>query len=114
MCNFLRKAKRNYYENLYLSDSNGNKKVWITVKPLFCKKKIELLENIRLEENGKLVRDEKEVVNVFNDFFANIAANLGINTKHDFLYTTNISHNPIENVIHKYENHPSVIAIKNI
>ena len=46
------------------------------------------MENITLDENDKLVRDEKEV------------ANLGINTEHDFLNTTNISHNPIENAIY--------------
>ena len=44
--------------------------------------------------------------------FVNIVLNLGINIEHDFLNTTNISHNPIENAIYKYENHPSVIAIK--
>ena len=38
---------------------------------------------------------------------------LGINTEHEFLNTTNISRNPIENAIYKYENHPSVIAIIN-
>ena len=64
------------------------------------------------DENGKLVRDENEVANLFNDFFVNTVLNLGINTEHDFLNTTNISHNPIENAVYKYENHPSVIAIK--
>ena len=67
----------------------------------------------KTDENGKLIRDEKEVANIFNDFFVNIVPNLGINTKHDVLNTTNISHNPTENVIYKYENHPSVLAIKN-
>ena len=38
--------------------------------------------------------------------------NSSINTEYDFPNTTNISHNPIENTIYKYENHPSVIAIK--
>ena len=61
----LRKTKRNYYENLNLND---NKKFWTTVKPLFCNK-IKLVENITLDENGKLVRNEQEVANVFNDFF---------------------------------------------
>ena len=70
------------------------------------------MEDITLDENGKLVRDKEEVANVFNDFFVNIFPNLGINTKHDFFNTKNISHNPIENAIYKYENHPSVIAIK--
>ena len=39
----------------------------------------------KTDENGKLVRDEKEVANIFNDFFVNIALNLGINTEHEFL-----------------------------
>ena len=59
-----------------------------------------------------MVKDEKEVTNIFNDFFVNIAPNLGINTEHDFLNTTYISHSPIENAIYKYDNHPRVIAIK--
>ena len=59
------------------------------------------------------MRDEKEVANIFNEFFLNIVPNLGITTEHEFLNTTNISHNPIENAIYKYENHPTVIAIKN-
>ena len=46
-------------------------------------------------------------------FFVNIVPNLGINAEREFLNTTNISHNPVENVIYKYENYPSIIAIKN-
>ena len=60
-----------------------------------------------------MVKDEKEVANIVNDCFVNMVPNLGINTEHEFLNTTNISHNPIENAIYKYENHPSAIAIKN-
>ena len=59
------------------------------------------------------LRDEKEVANIFNNFFVKVVPILGINTEHEFLNTTNISHNPIENAFYKYENHPSVIAIKN-
>ena len=76
--NLLRKAKRNHYENLDLKDVDDNKKFWTTVKPLFCSK-IKSVESITLEENGKLVRDEKEVANIFNDVFVNIVPNLGIN-----------------------------------
>ena len=46
-------------------------------------------------------------------FFVKIVSILGINTEHEFLNTTNISCNPVENAIYKYENHPSVIGIKN-
>ena len=49
-----------------------------------------------LDENDKLVRNKKEVANIFDDFFVNIVPNLGINAEHNLLNTTNISHNPIE------------------
>ena len=70
------------------------------------------MENITLDENGKLVGDEKEVADIFNDFFVNKVPNLGINSEHDFLNTTNISQNRSENAIYKFENHSSVIAIE--
>ena len=38
-------------------------------------------ENITLDENGKLVRDEKEVADICNDFFVNILPNSEINPK---------------------------------
>ena len=83
------------------------------MKPLFCNK-IKSVENITLDGNGKLVRDEKEVTNIFNYFFVNTVPNLEINTEHHFCNSTNISHNRIdENAIYKYQNHPSVTAIKN-
>ena len=75
--NLLRKAKRNHYENLDLKDVDDNKKFWTTVKPLFCSK-IKSVESITLDENGKLVRDEKEVANIMM-LFVNIVPNLGIN-----------------------------------
>ena len=97
----LEKLKGIITKNLDLNDINDSKK-------------LRSVENIALNENGKLVRDEKEVANIFNDFFVNIVPNLGINTKHDFLNTTNISHNPIENAIYKYDNILVSSQLKNI
>ena len=50
---------------------NDNKQFWTTVKPLFCNK-IKSVESITLDKNGKLVRDEKEAANIFNDFIVNV------------------------------------------
>ena len=71
-----------------------------------------MAENIVLCENGKLIKDEEEVANIFNNFFGNIKPNLGIKTQHEFLNITDNSQDPIENAICKYENHPSFISIK--
>ena len=54
-----RKAKRSYYENLDLKDITDSNKFWVTIKPLFSKK-IKSTENITLEENGKIISNDKE------------------------------------------------------
>ena len=63
------KAKRNCYERFDLNNIPDNKKIVIHVKPLFSNK-IKSAKNIALSENGKLMKDEKEVANFFNNFFS--------------------------------------------
>ena len=81
------------------------------MKSLFSNK-IKSTENIVLSENRKLIKGEEEVANIFNDFFVNIAPNLGIRTQHEFLNTINNLKDPIEIANCKCENHPSIILIK--
>ena len=107
-----RKAKRSYYEHLDLKNITDSKKFWATVKPLFSNK-IKSTEYITLEENGKIITNDKELARIFNEFFVNIVANLGINTKHSFLINTDNENDPIEKTIAKCKNHSSIISIKN-
>ena len=106
-----RKAKRSYYENLDLKDITDSKKFWATVKSLFSNK-IKSTEYITLEENGKIISNDKELARIFNEFFVNLVPNLGINTNHSFLINTDNENDPIEKAIAKYKNHPSIISIK--
>ena len=106
-----RKAKRSYYENLDLKDITDSKKFWATVKPLFSNK-IKSTEYITLEENGKIISNDKELAKIFNEFFVNIFPNLGIKTNHSFLINTESENDPIEKAIAKYKNHPIIISIK--
>ena len=64
-----------------------------------------------LDENGKLVRDEKEVTNTFKNFFVNVVLNLDVNTEHDFLNAIDIR---LKMIFINMKNHPSIIALKNI
>ena len=106
-----KKAKRNYYESLNLNNIFNNKKFGATVKLLFSNK-IKSAENKVLSENEKLINDEEEVANIFNDFFVNIVPNLCIRVKHDFLNTTDSSLDTIQSEICKYENLLSNILIR--
>ena len=106
-----RKAKRNDYKPVDLNNVCDNKKFGANVK-LFFSNEMKSVENIVLSENGKLIKDEEEVANIFNDFFVNIVPNLGVRTQYEFLNTTDNSQNPSENTISKYQNYPSIILIK--
>ena len=53
----VKKAKRNYYENLDLNDINDNKKFWATVTPLFSNK-MKSADNIFLDESGEIIRNK--------------------------------------------------------
>ena len=63
----IRKAK-SYYENLDPKDITDSKKFWATVKPFFSNK-IKSTEYITLEENGKIITNDKELAIIFNEFF---------------------------------------------
>ena len=64
-----RKEKKKYFVNLNV------KKIWQTIKP-FLSVKTKCREKITLIENEKLVSDNTEVANFFNNFFSNIVKNL--------------------------------------
>ena len=68
-CNRLYKRERKrYYSNLNLSNITDNKKFWNTLKPLFSEKG-RGKENIVLVNGGKIISDDLEVAQTFNDFF---------------------------------------------
>ena len=94
-----------------LKDITDSKKFWATVKPLFSNR-IKSTEYITLEENGKIISNDKELARIFNEFFVNIVPGLGINTNLSFLINTDNENDPIEKAIAKYKNHPSIISIK--
>ena len=108
----VKKAKRNYYENLDLNDINDNKRFWATVKPLFSNK-IKSADSIFLAESGEIIRNEVKVANVFNKYFVNMVPSMGITNNNKFLSTTDTSdtNDPLEKIIDKYKNHPSITCI---
>ena len=50
-------------------------------------------EQITLTQNNKIVPDERELVEIFNGYFSNIASNIG--NQHDLT----LHHNPVSNTI---------------
>ena len=54
----LRRAKRNYYNDLDLSNVTDNRKFWKTIRPLFANK-IKVKNKITLNEDSKSTKDDQ-------------------------------------------------------
>ena len=69
---------------------------------------------ITLLEGDKVITADAEVAETMNSFFSNVTKKLDIQgfSTNDFIYDPEI--NPIDNIIVKFRNHPSIFKIKDV
>ena len=106
----LRHAKMDYYKTLDVTCLTDNRKFWKTIKPLFSEK-IKASPKITLLENEVLATDDREVPNIFNEYFIHITEALGIHEPKDILVPLYGLHGLIEVAIKQYSSHPSIELI---
>ena len=107
----LKKAKKEYYQNLDEKNVIDNKKFWKTVKPLLSDKSVSR-EKINLTENEKMLTSESETAETLNNFFSNIVKKLNIPKFNSNNSVTENIKNPVFKSILNYKNHPSILAIQ--
>ena len=111
--NLLKKEKKKYYNNLDIKIFEDNKKFWQRIKPLLSEKNV-LKNSITIAENGTVTSDKKEVAEILNNYFIEAVQNLEIekfNLGNNVVNSGNIDEN-IEEIIKRYQSHPSIIKIK--
>ena len=69
-------------------------------------------QNITLIENNVIIDDYKVISESVNDFFINVVTNLNIENNSNFVNNNIEEVNPVLKAIRKYENHPSILKIK--
>ena len=89
-----------------------NRKFWKTVNPLFSEKSYSK-ESISLINKDGLITENEDLAKTFNNFFSNIVNKLGIEDVPDDESNLSNIDDPISKAIAKYENHPSILRIKN-
>ena len=102
----LKKAKKDYSENIYISNLTDSNKFWKTVRPIFGSK-IKSKNSMTLVEVTNIIQEEGELANTFN---VSIVKNLGINEN---LHTSSSETRNIESIIAKFASHPSILTIRN-
>ena len=95
--NLVTKLKKQSVNNYFIERCTGgpkSKDFWPTVKPFLTNKGCTNQKDTILQENKAIVTDQQEISEIFNDFFVNVAKNIGDNC-------TDID-----------DKHPSIVAIK--
>ena len=106
ICNKIKKrAKRKYFDKI--SKDPKPKDFWNTMKPFISDKGSYSSEDYMLETNDTIIRDNKQIANIFNDLFVNI-----IKKSTGKSVNTLSSDDSIENIIQKYKDYPSIRLIK--
>ena len=103
-----------YFKNITDSGIVENKKFWQTIKPLITNKSGLNNNNIMLVEKDSLITKDEEIANILNDHYINIVE------KSSGLKPSEINYNEatdkrilINNIIKKFNDHPSIIKMKN-
>ena len=101
----LRKTKTEYFEKLNMKYLSDNPKFWITVKPYFSNKCLNL-NKLLLKEKGSFVSDEREIATIMNNLFINITKDLQLKTDSKDKF------NNLEDILKAFESDPSIEKIK--
>ena len=80
------------------------------MKPIFGSR-IKSKSSITLVEDTKIIQEEGELTETFNEFFVSIVKNRRINE--NLLPTSSSETINVESIITKFDNHPSIVTIRN-
>ena len=69
-------------------------------------------ETIFLVENNMATSDDQKITDTFIEYFDIIVTKLGLPIPKDAIVATNGIEDPVLNAVHKYQEHPSMLTIK--
>ena len=72
-----RKAMKGYFHKHCEKGPAEGKNFWDTLKPFISNKGPSTNCDIILNEDNKIITDQNEITEIFNDFFVNVASNIG-------------------------------------
>ena len=108
----LRKTKKDYYAKLNAKNIVDNKQFWSTVIPLFSDN-TKSNEKITLVEDETVTTQDEQNAELLNLFFSSAVKNLKISEFSDTNPIAERLSDPTLKAILKYENHLSIVAIRN-
>ena len=106
--NLNRKAKKSFYKSI--NTLSKSKNFWSACKPLFSNKINAMSERILLVDNDKVISDDRDIATTFNNYFNTIADCLDTPSWNPTFSPK--SNDLIQNILEKFDKHPSISSIK--
>ena len=91
----IRHARNNYFQRKFTECSNNSRDTWKTLNSLIRYKNTS--KDIILKNNGSTVSDPSAIVEVFNNYFSNVASNLHRNIPDSNISPLNFLGAPVKN-----------------
>ena len=87
---------------------------WDTFSPFFSEKSVKKNNKIILMENNRIISDDKEIAEIFGNYFSNIT-NFIDTPEYQPPEDTYLSlRDPVLRAIEKYKHHSSILTIKSL
>ena len=103
-----KQSKKNYIDT-HCNTSEPKNNFWKIVRPVLSNKGSAATNDIQLMEDGKIVSNQKEVGDIFNHFYVNVANDIGA-PQPDTSHLTDAEF--VTYSVNKYEFHDSVVNIR--
>ena len=101
-------SKKMYFKGL--ESKTNSKPFWEKCKPYFSNSGTSTADNrVLLVEDSEIISDEMHIATVFNQYFNTITNSLNL---HFWNNSVKVPKDPIEKIIDKFKNHPSILKIK--
>ena len=111
-CTKLRRENINAHLKKALLKGRNSKSYWKTINPFLTNRGTHGNEDYILEEKNKLVKDPKEIGDIFIDYYTNIVEHATGIPPVDIPLPEN--GDLIDTILSHYENHASILAIQNM
>ena len=113
ICVKLRKKSMKDYFQKVSKNCQSDKNFWNIAKPFITEKGVLSKNDITIIDNERIINDDKELCEIFNNHYINIVKISSGKSPESVLIDKQISNlDSIKMIIKSFENHPSIIKIK--
>ena len=112
-CNSLcKKTKTQYFKNCTFKNPSNNKQFWNLVKPFLTNKSSLSIDSITIKDKDKFIDDEKELVEIFNNYYINIVEKMSGKPVENSFENCDDNFEAVLKIIKNYEKYQSILEIR--